>query len=55
MKNYNYLKVTRFLIRLPKSENPLCIGGRLCTVWSNDFVIGEFGSENCLSTNIGFG
>lgn len=51
-----YLNVTRFLIRLPRSENPRCIGGRRCTAgWSKVFVIGEFGSENCLSTRIGFG
>lgn len=26
-----HLKVTRFLIRLPRSEKPLCIGGRRWT------------------------
>lgn len=52
-----YLSVTRFLILCPRSEKPRCIGGRFCCngCSSNVFAIGEFGSENCLSTKIGFG
>lgn len=57
----SYLIVTRFFIRFPKSEKPRLIGGRACWWWScrcsssNDLVIGEFGSDDCLSTKIGLG
>lgn len=57
----NYLNVTRFFIRFPKSEKPRCIGGRACVNWcciccsSNDRVMGELGSDDCLSTKIGLG
>ena len=51
-----YLSVTRFFILLPKSEYPRWIGGLFCTCCSsNDLVIGEFGSEYCLSTKQGLG
>lgn len=50
-----YLRVTLFLIRFPKSENPRCIGFLAVDFPAIPLVIGELGSENCLSIKIGFG
>lgn len=55
------LIVTRFFMRLPKSEYPRCIGGRFWLrfcCWrlpSKLLAIGELGSLDCLSTKIGLG
>lgn len=49
-----YLSVTLFLILCPRSEYPWCIG--LCGWGSVKLLdVGVLGSENCLSTRIGFG
>lgn len=49
------LKVTRFFTRVPRSEWPRYICRGFC--FSDPLKlpeVGELGSDNCLSTNIGF-